>query len=318
MANFQKHGKNVNGEILRAPGAKSYELGLWGPVDIRSNTELTVSTSPLNASVVLQSGKMLPGQPVRLWIVSNLPAGPTVLVAKDSGGAVWSQVTIDTAPASSAPGKKYTDAANEFPVQRTTPTAAQVVGMLQLSWPELTPNGARTLTAQFMAETGGGKYCFNWNLGNVKAGANDPHMYLANVWECDSQAGADGQVARAGGLARIATAEESAKHGWKCPNVVVVFSPPHAQCRFRAYSSLADGAQRWLSHHKTIAANNPDFLTAINAGDVAAVAHSLKMARYYTAAEADYARAMTRTKADIDKQLGPLPAPGIVPFADFH
>jgi hypothetical protein len=157
-----------------------------------------------------------------------------------------------------------------------------------------------------MAETGGGKYCFNWNLGNVKAGPNEPHMYLANVWECDSQAGAEAQIKRAGGLARIATADEIAKHGWKCPNVVVVFSPPHAQCRFRAYVALADGAQRWLSHHKRIAQGDPAFLTALNAGDVAKVAHALKMARYYTAAEVDYANAMRRTKADVDRQLGPL------------
>ena len=55
--------------------------------------------------------------------------------------------------------------------------------MLRTSWPELTENGARTLAAQFMGETGGGRFCFNWNLGNVKAGPNDPHMCLRGVWE---------------------------------------------------------------------------------------------------------------------------------------
>lgn len=306
MANFQKHGKNVHGQVLSAPGALSYELGLWGPVDTRNGTELTVSASPPKPGVVLKRGNMLAGQPVRVWTVSNLPPGPTLLVAKDAGGLVWTQVTIDTTHGSAA-GRKYTDSANEVSVQRTTPTAAQVVSMLQFAWPELTENGARTLTAQFMAETGNGRYCFNWNLGNVKAGAGDQHMYLANVWECCGQAAADAQVANAGGLARIATADEIKTHGWKCPNVVVVFSPPHAQCRFRAYSSLADGAQRWLGHHKRIAAADANFLTALNAGDVGAVAHALKVARYYTAAEHDYARAMTRTKADVDRQLGPLP-----------
>src|SRR5438046_2372829 len=147
MANFQKHGQNVNGQVLKAPGAKAYELGLWGPIDTRT-----------------------------------------------------------------------------------------------------------------MAETGGGKYCFNWNLGNVKASANEPHMYLRNVWECDSQAGAEAQVARANGLARIATADEIKNHGWKCPHAVVVFDPPHPQCRFRAYSALQDGSQRWLSHHKAIARGMPDFV----------------------------------------------------------
>ncbi len=307
MANFQKHGKNVHGQILHAPSAKSYELGLWGPVDTRNNTELTVSTSPPKPGVILKRGNMLPGQPVRVWTISNLPPGPTLLVAMDSGGLVWTQVTIDTTYGSSTAGKKYTTSANEVPVQRTTPTAAQVVSALLFAWPDqLTNNGARTLAAQFMAETGNGRYCFNWNLGNVKSGATDQHMYLANVWECDTQAGADAKVARSSGQARIATADEIKTHGWKCPNAVVVFSPPHFQCRFRAYSSLADGAQHWVGNHKRIAATNPDFLTALNAGDVTAVAHALKVARYYTAAETDYARAMTRTKADVDRQLGPL------------
>jgi len=307
MANFQKHQKNVNGQTLKAPGAKSYELGLWGPVDIRDNTELTVSVSPPNAAVTVSRGKMLPGQPVRLYTVSNLPAGLTLLVASDAGGAVWSQVTIDTSPGGSGTGKKYTDSANEFITTRTTPSSKDVVTMLMTAWPELTENGARTLTAQFMAETGRGKYCFNWNLGNVKATASQPHMYLANVWECSSQEGADKQVAAAGGLAHIATEDEIKAHGWKCPKVVVVFSPPHAQCRFRAYASLADGAQRWLGHHKTIAATHADFLTSLNNGDTAAVAHALKMVGYYTASEADYALAMKRMKEAVDKELGPLP-----------
>src|SRR5215510_9052369 len=114
MANFQKHQKNVNGQTLKAPGAKSYELGLWGPVDVRNNTELTVSVSPPNPAITVTRGKMLPGQPVRLYTIANLPAGSTLLVAADAGGAVWTQVTIDTSPGgSSTTGKKYTDSPNE-------------------------------------------------------------------------------------------------------------------------------------------------------------------------------------------------------------
>ena len=206
-----------------------------------------------------------------------------------------------------AGGRKYTANPNEIATRTTTPTPRQVVDMLLSNWSALTENGARTLTAQFMAETGGGKYCFNWNLGNVKAGANGPHMYLRNVWECDSQAGAEAQVAKANGLARIATAAEIKAHGWKCPNVTVVFDPPHPQCRFRAYASLQDGAQRWLGHHQRIAKGNSGYVAALNAGDIGSVAHALKQARYYTAGEADYARSMTRTRAQIDQALGPLP-----------
>jgi peptidoglycan hydrolase-like protein with peptidoglycan-binding domain len=204
-------------------------------------------------------------------------------------------------------GRRYTNNPNEVPTQTTTPTARQVVEMLRGNWSALTENGARTLTAQFMAETGGGKYCFNWNLGNVKASANEPHMYLRNVWECASAGTAEALVAKSGGLARIASAEEMKQRGWRCPAAAVVFDPPHPQCRFRAYASLRDGAQRWLGHHMRIAGKDGDYVNALNNGDVSAVAHALKVARYYTASESDYARAMMRTKAQIDRTLGPLP-----------
>jgi hypothetical protein len=201
-------------------------------------------------------------------------------------------------------GRKYTDNPNEVVTKQTKPSAREVVSMLQQAWSDLTETGARTLTSQFMAETGEGKYCFNWNLGNVKAGANERHMYLHNVWECDSQSGAQTAVAKSNGLAHVATADEISKNGWKCPAATVVYEPPHPQCRFRAYESLSDGAQRWLGHHQKIAQKNPQFLTALNNGDVPAVAKALKHAGYYTASEADYAKAMTREKAKIDRELG--------------
>lgn len=151
------------------------------------------------------------------------------------------------------------------------------------------------------------RYCFNWNLGNVKAGPNDPHMYLRGVWEVDSPEGAQAQAARANGLAHVATPAEVKEHGWACPpgKAVVVFDPPHAQCRFRAYGSLQEGASRWLGHHRAMAAKDPGFLAAINRGDTAAVAHTLKQARYYTGGEADYARLMAAKKTEIDRTLGP-------------
>jgi peptidoglycan hydrolase-like protein with peptidoglycan-binding domain len=210
-------------------------------------------------------------------------------------------------PVPSTGGRKYTSSPNEVATQTTTPTARQVVDMLRENWSALTENGARTLTAQFMAETGGGKYCFNWNLGNVKAGANEPHMYLRNVWECASPGTADALVAKGGGLARIASAEEMKRRGWKCPAATVVFDPPHPQCRFRAYASLRDGAQRWLGHHLRIAGKDSGYVTALNNGNIPTVAHALKVARYYTASESDYARGMMRTKTQVDRALGPLP-----------
>lgn len=212
-------------------------------------------------------------------------------------------------PAAPDDNKKYTDNPNEVTTKRTTPSANDVVTLLRQAWPELTENGARTLTAQFMHETGGGKYCFNWNLGNVKAGASELHMYLHGVWEVDTPERAKGQVDKSNGLAHIATDEEIKQHGWSCPTgkSVAVFDPPHVQCRFRAYVSLQDGAQKWMGTHKSIAGKNPNYLADVNKGDCAAVAKDLKNAGYYTGGEADYARSMTSKKAEIDKSLGAAP-----------
>ncbi|MEP6534936.1 MAG: hypothetical protein ABJF23_06450 [Bryobacteraceae bacterium] len=222
----------------------------------------------------------------------------------DPGGKTWT-VLIETV-ASTLPAPLFTSNPNEVSTRRTTPSSQEVVSMLLLSWTALGANGARTLAAQFMAETASGRFCFNWNLGNVKSGPDDTHMYLHNVWECDTDAGALAQVAKSGGLAHVATAEEIKQRGWNCTNAVVVFQPPHAQCRFRAYASLADGAQKWLGHHKSIALKNPGFLPSLNTGDTAAVAHALKLAGYYTAPEADYAKGMAAQKKKIDAELGPI------------
>jgi hypothetical protein len=243
---------------------------------------------------------------VRLYNLSGYHPGQWSLEARTQSGITWDRLTVfvKTLNGPPATGGKYTNNPNEVVTQRTTPTARDVISMLLQAWPQLTEQGARTLTAQFMGETGEGKYCFNWNLGNVKAGANDRHMYLRDVWECYSQSSAQPEVDRANGLAHIATADEIRKRGWKCPAAVVVFEPPHYECRFRAYSNLTEGAQRWLGHHQQIARNNPNFLTSINNGDVPAVAHALKQVQYYSAAEADYSAIMTREKRKIDQKLG--------------
>jgi GH24 family phage-related lysozyme (muramidase) len=100
MANFQKHGQNVDGQVVRANlGGAPYELGLWGPVDASTNVELDVSVSPPNPAVHVRRMSILPGQPVRVWQFTGLPIGRTLVVAIDQGGAIWSSVTIDAAPA---------------------------------------------------------------------------------------------------------------------------------------------------------------------------------------------------------------------------
>jgi hypothetical protein len=248
---------------------------------------------------------------VRVWQLTGLPGGKTTVVAKDDGGTVWTRVTLDAssgATVASGASTLYPNNPNEVVTKNTVPTIRQVVSLLATSWPALGDNGARTLTAQFGHETGWGRFCFNWNLGNVKSTADNPHMYLRNVWELDSQARADGQVSASGGLGHIATADEIKAHGWATQpgRVILVFQPPHPQCRFRAYASLADGATKWLGNHQGIFRHNPNYLNLLNAGDVPGVAHALKLAGYYTGPETAYAHNMIATKLKVDRELGPL------------
>jgi hypothetical protein len=102
MANFQKHGRNVHGQVLPAT-TQQFELGLWGPIDTRTSTELSVSISPPNPAVRIQRAGMVPGQNVRVWQFTGLPAGRTLVEAKDSGGAVWSSVTLEIKTARTGP-----------------------------------------------------------------------------------------------------------------------------------------------------------------------------------------------------------------------
>lgn len=197
----------------------------------------------------------------------------------------------------------YTTNPLEVETRRTTPTAPQVYALLVEQWGhELNEEGCLSLTAQFWHETGGGKYCFGWNLGNIKASATVPHQYLRNVWEVYR----DPSKAPSDPLARAATADECKAKGWGCPPgaVVVVFQPPHAQCRFRAYASLAEGAAKWVEHHRKIAKADPDYLPNLNAGRLEGAAKDLREARYYTGDEGGYARAMVRARETVLKLLG--------------
>ena len=269
MAHFHKmpNGQRISTQTITVPGS-TITIGLWGYLDF-SRKELFVDWCPQVGINLVRKG--IVGNS-RLYELKGSPGKKTRVEALASDGAEWDWCEIEFIAAG---GKTYTSNPREVLTRRTTPTPLDVVNMLLASWSELTANGARTLTAQFMAETGGGRYCFNWNLGNVKSGPNELHMYLHGVWEVDSPHGAQAQVARANGLAHIATADEVKKHGWGCPpgKAIAVFEPPHPQCRFRAYGSLQDGSQRWLLHHQAIARRDINFLTALNAGNSASLTH---------------------------------------------
>jgi hypothetical protein len=98
MANLQKRGKRVPGQARQAPDAISLDRAPGGPVDRQDTTRLSAAAAPPNPAAKAIPGNMLPGQPVRVWQLSNLLPGHTIIVAMVSGGSVWTHVAVDTVP----------------------------------------------------------------------------------------------------------------------------------------------------------------------------------------------------------------------------
>ncbi len=172
--------------------------------------------------------------------------------------------------------------------QRTRPNPGELTTELMQAWPGLTHEGARTLAAQSGLETGDFSHCYNWNFGNVKASAGEPHMYLDHVWEgMTPEAFAKAKAGPLGHLVHADTAGQGA-HPVDGNHVRVIFDAPHPQCRFRAYSR-EQGVEAFASTMKAHAAKDPAFLDALNAGDAKSVAHILKRHGYYTGSESAYA-----------------------------
>jgi hypothetical protein len=147
--------------------------------------------------------------------------------------------------------------------RRTPTTRAELAAALERAWPSVVggeppPGAVRLLVAQSDIETDGWRANWNWNFGNVKRVKGERWTMLRGVWEI------------LGGKK-------------------VVFQPPHPQTHFRAFPDIDAGARAFLEVlHRRFASAWP----AVLSGDPDAFAHALKKARYYTAAEADYARAL--------------------------
>lgn len=187
-----------------------------------------------------------------------------------------------------APHAPHGGPAGTVKAQLTRPNPGELETELMQAWPGLTREGARTLAAQSGLEAGDFGHCYNWNFGNVKASAGEPHMYLDHVWEgMTPEAFARAKAGPLGHLVHADTAGQGA-HPVDGNHVRVVFDAPHPQCRFRAYSR-EQGVEAFASTMKAHAAKDPAFLEALNAGDAKGVAHILKRHGYYTGSESAYA-----------------------------
>lgn len=155
------------------------------------------------------------------------------------------------------------------PTTQTKVTVDQIAASFVNGWIDIYNDYPKkeqiaVLYAQNALETGGTKYMFCYNLGNVKAvdvsGQTIEYCMLSNVWE-------------------IINGQKQ------------IFQPPSPQTWFRAFDSLDEGVSFYMGLLK-----NSKFKvawSAVESGDPKAFAHLLKINGYYTAPEADYISAMT-------------------------
>jgi hypothetical protein len=127
------------------------------------------------------------------------------------------------------------------------------------------------LVAMSAHETGEWRSCWNYNLGNVKAGETWPGLYtcLTNVWEVLN------------GVTRWFSprGETAGKNGpLKGPEYAT--PPGHPQTRFRAYSNLVDGVDGFAAKMTGMYRKSLDVL--LTGGTSDAFVASLKRQRYFT------------------------------------
>lgn len=127
------------------------------------------------------------------------------------------------------------------------------------------------LVAMSAHETGEWRSCWNYNLGNVKAGETWPGLYtcLTNVWEVLN------------GVTRWFSprGETAGKNGpLKGPEYAT--PPGHPQTRFRAYSNLVDGVDGFAAKMTGMYRKSLDVLLAGGTSD--AFIAALKRQRYFT------------------------------------
>ena len=261
-----------------------------------------------------------PAKKPHVYYTHGPPHAPNLLVvaraisidaAMRAAGLRHAAIVADTTPG--VPGDLYTDDPLETrTVQTKLDPGGQIVPTLRDVWPEIGEAGARTLAAQFAIETGAGRHCYNFNIGNHKAGPTEPHMYLRGIWEGLSRSELERMQgdARFGNLVREESLSDIQRKGHAVPTgkIVVILGPPHPGARFRSNPNLEAGVERFAALHKRIGSKNPSYLSALQAGDARTAAHILGSPQvgYFTGNADAYAQGMLNYRDIIDEGLGPI------------
>jgi hypothetical protein len=289
MAHFvNAGGSRISNSIQQARMGASVTIGVWGAAGL--------SVGPNDRSIASIRNLGADKNNNTWFELTPLKTGYVMVEAK-YGTSVWdffqlaiSQVAAPSTPAFPVPNSKgkYTDNPHEVPELQTIVTARQIVDYVTKNW-SIGGVGPRVLAAQCFHETGEGLSCYNWNVGNVIAGTDVPHMYRKKTPNCATPSQKETELKA--GLAHVPAAAETRI---KCPagTSPLIFHAPHVYTRFRAYDSLTEGGRHWLGLHRGYANRDPRYWTALEQGDVGTVAAILKQKRYYQGDELTYAQRM--------------------------
>ncbi len=181
--------------------------------------------------------------------------------------------------------------AREIPDTKTPATKEQIVEALWRAWLAYFGSPPRkesvwVMGAQWALESGWGKSCHCWNLGNVKSREGDGYDYC--YFACNEilpTKQAHNMAAAAPETAKVTSDRADGKS-------IIWFYPKHPGCRFRAFDTLLDGA---TDHVSLLFRRFHLSWEGVEQGDPALFAHLLKQQGYYTADESSYVKAITGT-----------------------
>lgn len=108
---------------------------------------------------------------------------------------------------------------------------------------QLTANSLALIASKIALETGKGKFCYNWNIGNIKA--NDSYTGNFCYYACDEVNLTPAQVKAALDLGTNRTDEPNKHNVFQYGTGAVKLFPDHPWARFRAYDSLAEAVQAY-------------------------------------------------------------------------
>jgi len=174
----------------------------------------------------------------------------------------------------------------------TKATAVEVAVAFVRAWRHLfreTPSVQTVflLLAQWALETGWGKACHCFNLGNAKWSTGFDWCCFACGEELTLESALRYQKADPDHVLIVRRYTSNSRAMASCK-----FLPPHRMTWFKAFETLDEGAVYYIgSLHKRFARSWPFILS----GDPFGFGHALKLQGYYTADEAQYTGSLART-----------------------